>query len=612
MTDTSDPAAFPSPQKTEPGGGAGTLGEFVLAAARRGAEVALRFPLDGRMVSLSYAELGVVSREIARGLIALGVQAGERVAILSSTRAAWTFIDCGALCAGAVVVPVYHTNSAQECEYVLGHSEACAVFCEDPAQARKVEQVSERLPQLRHVVLIEGDRPGALTLAQLRERGADVAQDAVRERVAGVSADDVATLVYTSGTTGPPKGCLLTHSNLLSTARAYAQQLELNASHSMYQFLPLAHVLARVAQFTIMAAGGQATFWGGDSRRIVQELREASPTHFPAVPRIYEKVHAAATARVQDGPPLQRTLFKRALAESRRLRRMQARGARANPLARMRHRLMDALVLSKVRAVFGERLEAALVGAAPIARELLEFFDACGVTVLEGYGLTESTAAATLNTPCELRLGSVGRPLPGVELKIAPDGEVLVRGPNVFKGYYKNDAATREALDGDGWLHSGDLGAVADEGYLLVTGRKKDLIITSSGKNITPVNIENALRDTRWISEAVVYGEGHPYLVAMVTLDRDEQPKLAQRVGVAPQMRAMAHDERVHAVVQEAVDEVNAHLARIEQIKRFAILDHDLSQDSGELTPTLKVKRAVVYDRYADLFESLYRTESSP
>lgn len=611
MRATSDPT-FLSPSVAERVEQSDTLGRLVLEAAHRGASVAMRFPLNGDTVSLSYAELGVISREIARGLIALGVGVGERVAILCSTRAEWTFADCGALCAGAVVVPVYHTNSPEECAYVLGHSESKVVFCEDTSQVQKIRQVQDRLPQLRQIITIDGQLPETISLSELRERGADVAQDAVRERVESVSPTDLATLVYTSGTTGPPKGCLLTHANILYTARAYAERLMLAPTHSLYQFLPLAHVLARVAQFVILDVGGEVTYWGGDPKRIVEELAEVKPTHFPAVPRIYEKVHGAILGQIEDGTPLQRTLFKRALTQSRALRRMQAQGVAPNPIQRARHRLLDALVLSKVRKIFGGRLEVALVGAAPIARELLEFFEACGIVVLEGYGLTESTAAATLNTADEMRLGTVGRPLPGVELKIAADGEVLIRGANVFKGYYKNEAATREAVDGEGWLASGDLGAITDEGYLVVTGRKKDLIITSSGKNITPVNIENALRDTRWISEAVVYGDARPYLVAMVTLDRDEQSKLAERLHVPSDTTAMAHDERVHEVVQGTVDEVNSKLARIEQIKRFAILDHDLSQDGGELTPTLKVKRAVVYDRYAELFDGLYRTETAP
>ncbi len=610
MRSTSEPPG-PSSPAAERAPQAGTLGGMVLAAARRGGAVALRFPRDGQAVSLSYGELGVIGREIARGLIALRIGAGDRVAILSSTRAEWTLADCGALCAGAVVVPVYHTNSPEECAYVLRHSEARAIFCEDASQLQKIEEVREHLPRLREVIVIEGEAPNAITLDQLRERGAEVPQDAVRDRVEAVAPDDPATLVYTSGTTGPPKGCMLSHANMLVTARMYSERLRIDDTHTLYQFLPLAHVLARVAQIVILDTGAQMCFWSGDPAKIVEELGELQPTHFPAVPRIYEKIHSAVVGRIEDGPALQRTLFKRALTQGRTLSRMRAHGVSPGPVRLARHRLVDALVLSKVRRIFGGRLQLALVGAAPVARELLEFFDACGITVLEGYGLTESTAAATLNTPQEMRLGTVGRPLPGTEVKIAADGEILLRGPNVFEGYYKNAPATAEALR-DGWLATGDLGELTDEGYLVVTGRKKDLIITSSGKNITPVNIENALRDTRWISEAVVYGDERPYLVAMLTLDRDEQHKLAERLHVPADTPAMAHDQSVHAAVQGVVDEVNSNLARIEQIKRFAILDHDLTQADGELTPTLKVKRAIVYDRYADLLDGLYRTETPP
>ncbi|HEY7891263.1 MAG TPA: long-chain fatty acid--CoA ligase [Solirubrobacteraceae bacterium] len=600
-----------SSPRTEPHDGAQTLGSMILAAARRGSSVAMSFPADGQTVFLSYAELGVIAGEIARGLIALGVRSGEHVAILCSTRAEWALTDYGCLCAGTVVVPIYHTNSPEECAYVLGHSESKVVFCEDAAQAAKVAQVRGELKQLEHVVVIDGEAPDAITLLELRRRGRDIPRERVYARVDEVDPDDVATLVYTSGTTGPPKGCLLTHASVLFTVRAYAERLQLDDSHSLYQFLPLAHVLARVAQFVILEVGAQVTFWGGEPKLIVQELALAEPTHFPAVPRIYEKIHATVIGRVEDGSALQRMLFKRALTQARAVRRRREQGGSPGPIELARHWLADILVLSKVRALFGPRLRVALVGAAPVAGELLEFFDACGVKVLEGYGLTESCAAATLNTPSELRLGSVGRPLPGTEVRIASDGEILLRGPNIFTGYYKNPGATREAIDADGWLATGDLGMITDEGYLLVTGRKKDLIITSSGKNITPVNIENALRDTRWISEAVVYGDRRPYLVALVTLDRDEQVKLAERLGIMPTMDVIAHDERVHATLQQDLDSVNARLARIEQIKRFAVLDHELSQDTGELTSTLKVKRAVVYERYAEVFDGLYREQTA-
>jgi long-chain acyl-CoA synthetase len=323
------------------------------------------------------------------------------------------------------------------------------------------------------------------------------------------------------------------------------------------------------------------------------------------VPRIYEKLHTGILSTVAARGPHARLLFAWALQVGRRARAAQLAGRRPGPLAAARLRLADRVGLASVRRLFGGRLKLALVGAAPIGHELLEFFDACGVPVLEGYGMTESCATATLNPPGAPRYGTVGRALPDSEVMVATDGEVLLRGPHVFAGYHRDPQATAEVLS-DGWLRTGDLGAISGDGYLTLTGRKKDLIITSSGKNITPVNIENALRETRWISEAVVYGDRRPYLVCMLTLDQDEAPKLAAALGIAPDPASMARDERVRERLRADVEAANARFARIEQVKRFGVLEHDLSQEAGELTPTLKVKRAVVYERYANLFDALY------
>jgi long-chain acyl-CoA synthetase len=310
--------------------------------------------------------------------------------------------------------------------------------------------------------------------------------------------------------------------------------------------------------------------------------------------------------RIEDGPLPQRLLFQWALAQGANARPKLRRGQKLSVLEELQYRLADRLVLSNVRRVFGARLQAGLVGAAPVAHELLEFFDACGVPVLEGYGLSETCAAATLNTPASTRFGTVGRPLPGTEVSVDTDGEILIRGPHLFKGYYNNPGATAEAVTPDGWLRTGDLGRIDEAGFLAITGRKKDLIITSSGKNITPVNIESELRETRYITEAVVFGDNRPYLVAMLTLDRDETNKLAARLGIPNDPMTIAQDPDAIAEIQTEVDAVNQKLARIEQVKRFAILDHDLSQSGGELTPTLKVKRALVYEKYADVFAGLY------
>jgi long-chain acyl-CoA synthetase len=578
---------------------------MVLDAAGRYGGVALQFPRGGETVRISYPDFGSLCTEIARGLIAFGIEPGDRVAILGLTSANWTLADCGSLCAGAVVTPIYHTNSPEECAYVLEHSEAKLIFCDDAAQAAKIEQIRDRVPALGHVVTFE-PVAGAITLDELRARGADVPAEQVRERVTANEPGDVATLVYTSGTTGPPKGCMLTHENFLATVQMYAQQLGLGPQDSMFQFLPLAHVLARIAQAVTLSVGGRVVYWGGDMARIIDDLPAAAPTHVPAVPRIYEKIHGAVSGKVAEGRPYERVMFDWALRCGSKAR--AALRARRQPdlLTDLQYRVADRLVLSKVRQVFGPNLELALVGAAPIAGELLGFFDACGVLVLEGYGLTETCAAATINTVDAVRFGTVGKALPGAEVAIAQDGEILIRGPLVFKGYYKDAAATAEVLTDDGWFCSGDLGELSDDGFLSITGRKKDIIITSSGKNVTPVNIESELRDSRYITEAVVYGDRRQYLVAMLTLDRDESAKLADRLGIANDPATIAADPQVRGEIQQEVDRVNRKFARIEQIKRFAILDHDLTQAGGELTPTLKVKRSVVYDKYAELFARLY------
>jgi long-chain acyl-CoA synthetase len=597
----------PATSSPTPVGSRDTLGQMVLDSAARHPGIALQFKRNGQWAYISYLELGTLSSEIARGLISLGIECGDRVAILGLTAADWTLADCGSLCAGAVVTPIYHTNSPEECAYVLGHSEAKLIFCENAEQAAKIERIRDRCPALEHVIMFDQPRTGAITLDELRRHGAEVPPEAVQQRLTEVGPDDIATLVYTSGTTGPPKGCMLSHRNLLATTRMYVEQLHFNETHSLYQFLPLAHVLARVAQAVALSCGARVIYWSGDASKIADELAATRPTHFPAVPRIYEKMHGVVMGRVADGPVAERALFHWALQCGARARRALRQNRLPGLVTDLQYRLADKLVLAKVRAVFGSELQLALVGAAPIGGELLEFFDACGVLVLEGYGLTETCAAATINTVDAVRFGTIGKPLPGTEISVASDGELLIRGPHVFKGYYKEPAATEETITPDGWLHSGDLGSVSDDGFVTITGRKKDLIITSSGKNITPVNIESSLRESRYITEAVVFGDNRPYLVAMLTLDADQAASLAARLGIAIDPVTIARDPRVHAEIEKEVDAVNQKLARIEQVKRFAILDHDLSQVDGELTPTLKVKRAVVYQKYTEVFDGLYQ-----
>jgi long-chain acyl-CoA synthetase len=583
---------------------------MVLSASERGEDVALRVPTGDGFRSITYRQFGRQAREIARGMIAHGIETGDVVAILSSTRAEWTLCEAGGLCAGAVIAPIYHTNSPEECHHVLSHSQARMVICEDAQQAAKVEQVRPHCTHLQDVVVIDGDAPGTITLAELRRGGQEVPAEEIENRVRSVEPGDLATLVYTSGTTGPPKGCALTHANFLAATAMYRGALELDDLQPViYMFLPLAHVLARLAQTVVLDVGGTLVYWSGDPGKILDEVAQAQPTHFVAVPRIYEKLHTGVISALERRDFLTRMLFAWSLEVGRRARKAERAGRPPAGLSALRLALAQRLCLSQVRALFGAQLTMALVGAAPIDAELLEFFDACGVPVLEGYGMTESCATATLNPASAPRFGTVGRALPASEVMVDKHGEVLLRGPHVFAGYHRDAKATAETF-ADGWLRTGDIGALSSDGYLTLTGRSKELIITSGGKNVTPVNIESALRETRWIAEAVVYGDARPYLVGMVTLDPDEAPRLAEQLGIPADLASMARDERVHALLQQDVDAANARFARAEQVKRFGVLDHELTQTAGELTPTLKVKRSLVYERYADFFEALYEQPS--
>ena len=471
--------------------------------------------------AITYAEFGRAIREIAGGLASLGVGQGDKVAILCGTVPEWPLADFGSFCAGATVVPVYHTNSPEECEYVLSHSGSKVILLEDAGQAEKIAKVRDALPELEHVVVLTGEAPDAITLADLRSRGEAEGDAVAAERTAGVDPDDAATIVYTSGTTGPPKGCVLSHANLLFTADAYIDRLKLRDSPPViFQYLPLAHVLARMVSFVALDTGGTLAFWGGDTKNLAKDIAEAKPTHVPTVPRLLEKIHTRVVGTAAGAGGAKAMIFTRALASGEKVAKAKRAGRSAGLLHRLQHAVGDRLALHKVRDALGPNDPVLITGAAPIGAEVIEFFYACGVPVLEGYGMTETCAAATLNTVDEVRVGSVGRPLPGTEVSIGSDGEILMKGPHVFKGYHRNQEATDEILEG-GWLHSGDLGEIKD-GYVIITGRKKDLIITSSGKNVSPEMLESALRETRWISQAIAAGDRRSYLVALVTIDPDE------------------------------------------------------------------------------------------
>jgi long-chain acyl-CoA synthetase len=575
------------------------------AADRFGSEVAARYKLDGEWREVTYSDTATAIAEIAAGLIEFGVRPGDRISILADTRLEWTLTSYAISSAGAVVVPIYPTSSPQECRWVLSDSGARMVVCENEAQRRKIEEVSEDLPELEHVIGIEKDG-GEPTLEELRARGKERGTAAVAERSAAVAAEEPYTIIYTSGTTGPPKGVVLTHANAMSVCAMVQELAIIKPGEKTYLYLPLAHAFALSAQLASYGEGTALIYYGGDSKQIIPEIIETQPTYLPSVPRVFEKLYAMGEAAVEEAGAEERERLRRAVALGVEVRSRRQRGEAVPEELERAFEEADAAIFARVRQLFGGQVRQAISGAAPIAPEILEFFYAAGVPVLEGWGMTETTAVGTVATLEHFKFGTVGRPLPGIEIRIAPeDGEILVRGPNIFKEYWRNPEATAATLI-DGWLHTGDIGELDDEGYLRITGRKKDIIITAGGKNLTPANLENDLKQSRYISQAVMYGDRRPYPVALITLDPDEILPWAATQGLPADVGSLARHAAVNELVQRELDRANSNYAQVEQIKKFAILDHDLSIDGGELTPTLKVKRPVIHDRYADLFDSLY------
>jgi long-chain acyl-CoA synthetase len=599
--------------------GSRTIADLIpRSVAEHAASVAVRYKRDGAWHDVTYAQLAEIVREVGLGLIDLGIQAGERISILANTRPEWSYADLGATSAGTIVVPIYQTNSPEECHWVLSDSEACAVVCENEEQLAKIAAIRDRLPNLRTVIVIDPPGEGkdngsgsamqslgAITLEQVRERGRGRNADELEARRAAIRPQDPFTFIYTSGTTGPPKGCVLTHGNYCAIIDMISEVREITEDEVIYLYLPLAHSYALLVQLGAFSLGGTLAYYGGDTKQIVPELSEVKPTYLPSVPRVFEKIYTLAHGAIEAQPPEEQKRVGEAIKLGVKVRDLMNRGEQVPEEMRKPFEEADEQLFKNVRAIFGGRLRQATSGAAPIAHEILEFFYACGVPVFEGYGMTETATAATTSTLEHHRFGTVGRALPGVELKIADDGEILVKGANIFAGYH-HEASTSFGAVENGWLHTGDLGSIDEDGYLSITGRKKDVIITAGGKNLTPANIENDLKQSRWISQAVMHGDQRPYPVVLITLDEEEMPVYAREHGLPEDIPSLSRDPAVLTLIQQEVDRANAKYAQVEQVKKFVILDHDLSQATGELTPTLKVKRNVVNERYRELFDALY------
>ena len=553
---------------------------------------------------------GAYSDEVTRAgraLIALGFEPGQTVCILGFNRPEWAIMDIAAMGAGGAPAGIYTTCSPVEVRYIVDHAEAPVILVENEEQWRKVQAERANMPKLRHVVTMKGapaiDDDMVMAWDEFLAKGDSIGENVYLERVDALEPHALATLIYTSGTTGPPKGVMLSHNNLAWTANVAIQITTINDEDCSLSYLPLSHIAEQMFTLHIPITTGARVYFAESIDAVPENLKEVQPTIFFGVPRIWEKFHAGITAKLKEAAGVKAKLVQWATKVGWEANRTP------DSTKGLQYRLADKLIFSKLKPAIGMgNARVCVSGAAPIAREVLEFFASLDIVVLEVYGQSEDTGPTSFNTPSRYRFGSVGPAIPGVEVKIADDDEIMVKGPNVFLGYYKDPEATAATLS-DGWLHSGDLGAFDDDGFLGITGRKKDIIITAGGKNITPKNLEAAIKNHELVNEAVVIGDRRKYLSALITIDPEAGEAWAKANGEDP--NALHKSVKLRASIQEHVDEMNTHFARVEQIKKFTVLSRNFSVEDGELTPTLKVKRAKVNDHFADDIEAMYAEGSA-
>lgn len=600
----------------------------------------LRHKVDGAWIDMNWAQGYALVQKVARAMASLGFTPGTKVNILANTNTQWIASDLAIMSAGGVTVPIYQSNTPAECQYIVDNCEARFIFAENAYQLDKLRKVRDELPRVEKVILFDGaaDDDWVLSWDAFLALADKTPQATVAEWGEAVKPEDDATYVYTSGTTGPPKGAVLTNDALVYMTRCVAEALPMREHDLNLLFLPLAHIFARVIELGAVRAGyGTAIAEGID--KILDNLTETQPTFMGSVPRIYEKVYSRITGQARDAGGIKEKIFNWALDVGRDVSKRRQHRQAVPPGLAIKFKIADKLVFSKLKAAFGGRIKFFVSGGAPLSREIAEFFHAADLLILEGYGMTETTAVTNVNRPENFKFGSVGLTVPGVEQRIAEDGEILVRGRSMMREYYKRPEATAETLEPDGWLHTGDIGEFDEDGYLRITDRKKDIIVTAGGKNIAPQNIENMMKTAEPISQIVVIGDKRKFLVALVTLDADPAAKKGLAEGVLsedesrqlqeaatvianpglPQeqrLEAMAVRDRLFEKlaaaapivkwVEAAVAEKNKQLASYETIKKIRVIGRDFSIEGGELTPTLKVKRKVVSEMYKDVIDGLY------
>jgi long-chain acyl-CoA synthetase len=561
---------------------------------------------------ISSDEFRTAVEEASMGLRALGLSASDRAAIFSENRPEWAIADLATLCAGAADVPVYATLTTPQVAYVLKDCEAKVVFVSTPALAAKVAEVRPQLPDLQHVVrFADEDLPGTMGFDELRAKGREALAadpDAVRTRAAEVKGDDTATLIYTSGTTGDPKGVMLTHTNLVSNVLAAEKAIPVFGPEDVaLSFLPLCHSFERTAGYNFMLHSGVTIAYAESVEKVPENMQEIRPTVMCSVPRLYEKMYARVNERVAAGPPLRQKIFHWAIGVGAEVFGHFVAHTKPGPFLKLKFAVADKLAFSKIKERTGGRLKIFISGGAPLAREIAEFFGAAGLLVCEGYGLTETSPVITCNRPDNLRPGTVGLPLDRVEVKIAADGEILSRGPHIMKGYYNKPEATAEAIDPEGWFHTGDVGHLDPDGFLVITDRKKDIIVTSGGKNIAPQPIENRLKTNPFFTEVVMIGDKRNYPTALVVPAFEALEAWAAKTGVSAASREeLVGKPETAQHYLGLMAELLADIAQYEKIKKVTVLPEEFTLEAGELTPTLKVKRRVIAEKYRDLIERMY------
>ena len=592
--------------------------------------VALRYKSSGEWKDITWRQYGDKVKGTAKSLLSLGYEHGDKIALLSGNRPEWHIVDVGSMALGGATAAVYTTNSPEQVAYIVDHSDAKVAFVDTTEQLEKILKVRSDVPNLQKVVVFDGyqgdaDKDLVMTWDEFLALGADTEDSAYDEATAKVKPEDLATFVYTSGTTGPPKAVMLTHANIWWTATHSEQQIPIASADNAraLSYLPLSHIAERMISHLLQIYYGTQTWFGESIDTLLADLNECKPTYFFGVPRVWEKFYAGVQAKMAAADPNDRKtkLARKAITLGREITIAEQEAVKRGgkmvdakvPLGKkVQHAALDKLVLSKVRGAFGlDECELALSAAAPLNPDLIWFFHSVGIKITEGYGQSEDNGPTTWNPPDAIQIGTVGTPLPGLECKLAEDGEILVRGGNVMAGYYKDEKATNEAIDSDGWLHSGDVGEFDQFNYLKITDRKKDLIITAGGKNIAPQELENKLKSKAPIvSQVVVIGDRRPFLTCLLTLDEEKAPAWAREQGIEGGLAEIANHERTIKELEGAINELNKGLAKVEGIKKFRVLERDFLQEENEITPTMKVKRKTINETYMDAIEDMYDKES--